>query len=113
MEDIGELKLLERILLLIKDYNDTYKPELYDSKVDLKAVKRSWIKNEDYGTMELRHWEIGLEEVQDQIKKIEKHRLNLDYKQQININPYIIYFEIISSQNYFNDLVDDRFEVKS
>ena len=63
MDDIKELKLLEKILLLIKDYNDTYKPEIYDSKVDLKAVKRSWIKNEEYETMELRHWEIGLEEV--------------------------------------------------
>lgn len=72
MDDIKELKLLEKILLLVKDYNDTYKPEIYDSKVDLKAVKRSWIKNEDYGTMELRHWEIGLEEVQNQIKEIEE-----------------------------------------
>lgn len=53
MEDIEELKLLEKILLLVKDYNDTYKPEIYDSKVDLKAVKRSWIKNEDYGTKTL------------------------------------------------------------
>ena len=77
MDDIKELKLLEKILLLIKDYNDTYKPEIYDSKVDLKAVKRSWIKNEDYGTMELRHWEIGLEEVQNQIKEIEKDKQNL------------------------------------
>ena len=77
MEDIKELKLLEKILLLIKDYNDTYKPEIYDSKVDLKAVKRSWIKNEDYGTMELRHWEIGLEEVQNQIREIEKNQQNL------------------------------------
>jgi hypothetical protein len=76
MDDIEELKLLEKILLLIKDYNDTYKPEIYDSKVDLKAVKRSWIKNEDYGTMELRHWEIGLEEVQNQIKEIEKNKQN-------------------------------------
>jgi hypothetical protein len=74
MDDIKELKLLEKILLLIKDYNDTYKPEIYDSKVDLKAVKRSWIKNEDYGTMELRHWEIGLEEVQNQIKEIENDK---------------------------------------
>jgi hypothetical protein len=41
MEDIEELKLLEKILLLVKDYNDTYNPEIYDSKVDLKAVKRS------------------------------------------------------------------------
>jgi hypothetical protein len=73
MKDIEELKLLEKILLLVKDYNDTYKPEIYDSKVDLKAVKRSWIKNEDYGTMELRHWEIGLEEVQNQIKKLEEN----------------------------------------
>jgi len=72
MDDIEELKLLEKILLLVKYYNETYKPEVYDSKVDLKAVKRSWIENEDYGTMELRHWEIGLEEVQDQIKKMEK-----------------------------------------
>ena len=72
MEDIEELKLLEKILLLIKDYNDNYKPEIYDSKVDLKAVRRSWIKNEEYETMELRHWEIGLEEVQDQIKKLEE-----------------------------------------
>ena len=72
MDDIKELKLLEKILLLIKDYNDTYKPEIYDSKVDLKAVNRSWVKNEYYETMELRHWEIGLEEVQDQIKKIEE-----------------------------------------
>ena len=71
MDDIEELKLLEKILLLIKDYNETYKPEIYDSKVDLKAVKRSWIKNEDYETMELRHWEISLEEVQNQIKEIE------------------------------------------
>jgi hypothetical protein len=75
MDDIEELKLLEKILLLIKDYNDTYKPEIYDSKVDLKAVKRSWIKNEDYGTMELRHWEIGLEEVQNQIRKIEEESI--------------------------------------
>jgi hypothetical protein len=74
MDDIKELKLLEKILLLIKDYNETYKPEIYDSKVDLKAVKRSWIKNEDYGTMELRHWEIGLEEVQNQIKEIEENK---------------------------------------
>ncbi|MBZ2164605.1 hypothetical protein [Methanobacterium spitsbergense] len=74
MDDIEELKLLEKILLLIKDYNETYKPEIYDSKVDLKAVKRSWIKNEDYGTMELRHWEIGLEEVQNQIKEIEENQ---------------------------------------
>jgi hypothetical protein len=72
MDDIEELKLLEKILLLIKNYNETYKPEIYDSKVDLKAVKRSWIKNEEYGTMELRHWEIGLEEVQNQIREIEK-----------------------------------------
>ncbi|MGB7969585.1 MAG: hypothetical protein WCF28_08435 [Methanobacterium sp.] len=76
MEDVEELKVLEKILLLIKEYNDTYKPEIYDSKVDLKAVKRSWIKNEDHGTMELRHWEIGLEEVQDQIKKIETSNKN-------------------------------------
>ena len=76
MDDINELKLLEKILLLIKEYNDTYKPEIYDSKVDLKAVKRTWIKNEDYGTMELRHWEIGLEEVQTQIKEIEQNKLN-------------------------------------
>lgn len=76
MDNIKELKLLEKILLLIKDYNDTYKPEIYDSKVDLKAVKRSWIKNEEYETMELRHWEIGLEEVQDQIKKIEEDQEN-------------------------------------
>ena len=76
MDNIKELKLLEKILLLIKDYNDTYKPEIYDSKVDLKAVKRSWIKNEKYETMELRHWEIGLEEVQDQIKKIEEDQEN-------------------------------------
>jgi hypothetical protein len=76
MDDIKELKLLEKILLLIKDYNETYKPEIYDSKVDLKAVKRSWIKNEDYGTMELRHWEIGLEEVQNQIKEIEENKKN-------------------------------------
>jgi hypothetical protein len=75
MNDIEELKLLEKILLLVKLYNDTYEPEIYDSKVDLKAVKRSWIKNEDYGTMELRHWEIGLEEVQNQIKKIEEANL--------------------------------------
>jgi hypothetical protein len=75
MNDIEELKLLEKILLLVKLYNDTYEPEIYDSKVDLKAVKRSWIKNEDYGTMELRHWEIGLEEVQNQIKKIEEVNL--------------------------------------
>jgi hypothetical protein len=80
MDDIKELKLLEKILLLIKDYNDTYKPEIYDSKVDLKAVKRSWIKNEDHGTMELRHWEIGLEEVQNQIREIEKNQQNLDDK---------------------------------
>ena len=76
MDNIKELKLLEKILLLIKDYNDTYKPEIYDSKVDLKAVKRSWIKNEEYETMELRHWEIGLEEVQDQIKKLEEDQEN-------------------------------------
>ena len=76
MDNIKELKLLEKILLLIKDYNDTYKPEIYDSKVDLKAVKRSWIKNEEYETMELRHWEIGLEEVQNQIKKIEEDQEN-------------------------------------
>ena len=74
MEDIEELNLLEKILLLVKDYNDIYKPEIYDSKVDLKAVRRSWIKNEEYETMELRHWEIGLEEVQDQIKKIENDK---------------------------------------
>jgi hypothetical protein len=74
MDDIEELKLLEKILLLIKDYNEKYKPEIYDSKVDLKAVKRSWIKNEEYGTMELRHWEIGLEEVQNQIKEIEENQ---------------------------------------
>jgi hypothetical protein len=80
MDDIEELKLLEKILLLIKDYNETYKPEIYDSKVDLKAVKRSWIKNEDYGTMELRHWEIGLEEVQKQIKEIEENQQPLDLK---------------------------------
>ena len=80
MDDIEELKLLEKILLLIKDYNETYKPEIYDSKVDLKAVKRSWIKNEDYGTMELRHWEIGLEEVQNQIKEIEENQQTLDDK---------------------------------
>ena len=80
MEDVEELKVLEKILLLIKEYNDTYKPEIYDSKVDLKAVKRSWIKNEDHGTMELRHWEIGLEEVQDQIKKIEKNRKNIKFR---------------------------------
>ena len=80
MDDIKELKLFEKILLLIKDYNDTYKPEIYDSKVDLKAVKRSWIKNEDHGTMELRHWEIGLEEVQNQIREIEKNQQNLDDK---------------------------------
>ena len=80
MDDIKELILFEKILLLIKDYNDTYKPEIYDSKVDLKAVKRSWIKNEDHGTMELRHWEIGLEEVQNQIKEIEKNQQNLDDK---------------------------------
>ena len=84
MDDIKELKLLEKILLLIKDYNDTYKPEIYDSKVDLKAVKRSWIKNEDHGTMELRHWEIGLEEVQNQIKEIEKNQQNLDDKNRFN-----------------------------
>jgi hypothetical protein len=78
MDDIEELKLLEKILLLVKDYNETYKPEIYDSKVDLKAVKRSWIKNEDYGTMELRHWEIGLEEVQNQIKEIEENQQTLD-----------------------------------
>jgi hypothetical protein len=72
MDDIEELKLLEKILLLIKFYNDTYKPEIYDSKVDLKAVKRSWIKSENNGTMELRHWEISLDEVQNQIKKIEE-----------------------------------------
>ncbi len=78
MDNIEELKLLEKILLLVKDYNETYKPEIYDSKVDLKAVKRSWIKNEDYGTMELRHWEIGLEEVQNQIKEIEENQQNLD-----------------------------------
>ena len=78
MDDIKELKLLEKILLLIKDYNETYKPEIYDSKVDLKAVKRSWIQNEDYGTMELRHWEIGLEEVQNQIKEIEENKVKLD-----------------------------------
>ncbi len=72
MDDIEELKLLEKILLLVKFYNDTYKPEIYDSKVDLKAVKRSWIKNENHGTMELRHWEISLDEVQNQIKKIEE-----------------------------------------
>ena len=76
MDDIGELKLLEKILLLIEDYNEIYQPEIYDSKVDLKAVKRSWIKNEDHGTMELRHWEIGLEEVQNQIKEIEKNQNN-------------------------------------
>jgi hypothetical protein len=80
MDDIGELKLLEKILLLIKDYNETYKPEIYDSKVDLKAVKRSWIKNEEYGTMELRHWEIGLEEVQNQIREIEENKQILDDK---------------------------------
>ncbi len=80
MDDIKELKLLEKILLLVKDYNDTYKPEIYDSKVDLKAVKRSWIKNEDYGTMELRHWEIGLEEVQNQIKEIEEKQEKSDTK---------------------------------
>ena len=80
MDDIEELKLLEKILLLIKDYNETYKPEIYDSKVDLKAVKRSWIKNEDYGTMELRHWEIGLEEVQNQIKEMEENQQTLDDK---------------------------------
>jgi hypothetical protein len=74
MDDIEELKLLEKILLLIKNYNETYKPEIYDSKVDLKAVKRSWTKNEEYGTMELRHWEIGLEEVQNQIKEIEENK---------------------------------------
>jgi hypothetical protein len=78
MDDIGELKLLEKILLLVKDYNETYKPEIYDSKVDLKAVKRSWIKNEDYGTIELRHWEIGLEEVQNQIKEIKENQQTLD-----------------------------------
>lgn len=78
MDDIQELKQLEKILLLIKDYNDTYKPEIYDSKVDLKAVKRSWIKNEDHRTMELRHWEIGLEEVQNQIRELEKNRQDLD-----------------------------------
>ena len=76
MDGIEELKLLEKILLLVKDYNETYEPEIYDSKVDLKAVKRSWIKNEDYGTMELRHWEISLEEVQNQIKKIEENQAN-------------------------------------
>ena len=80
MDDIEELKLLEKILLLIKDYNETYKPEIYDSKVDLKAVKRSWIKNEEYGTMELRHWEIGLEEVQNQIREIEENKQTLDDK---------------------------------
>jgi hypothetical protein len=78
MEDIKELKLLEKILLLIKEYNDTYKPEIYDSKVDLKAVKRTWIKNEDHGTMELRHWEIGLEEVQNQIREVEKNQHDLN-----------------------------------
>jgi hypothetical protein len=72
------LKLLEKILLLIKEYNDTYKPEIYDSKVDLKAVKRTWIKNEDHGTMELRHWEIGLEEVQNQIREVEKNQHDLN-----------------------------------
>jgi hypothetical protein len=80
MDDIEELKLLEKILLLIKDYNETYKPEIYDSKVDLKAVKRSWIKNEEYGTMELRHWEIGLEEVQNQIREQRKINQTLDDK---------------------------------
>jgi hypothetical protein len=65
-------------LLLIKEYNDTYKPEIYDSKVDLKAVKRTWIKNEDHGTMELRHWEIGLEEVQNQIREVEKNQHDLN-----------------------------------
>ena len=80
MDDIEELKLLEKILLLIKDYNETYKPEIYDSKVDLKAVKRSWIKNEDYGTMELRHWEISLEEVKNQIKEIEENQQTIDDK---------------------------------
>lgn len=74
MDNIEELKLLEKILLLVKDYNETYKPEIYDSKVDLKAVKRSWIKNEEYGTMELRHWEIGLEEVQNQIKELAENQ---------------------------------------
>ena len=78
MEDIKEQKLLEKILLLIKEYNDTYKPEIYDSKVDLKAVKRTWIKNEDHGTMELRHWEIGLEEVQNQIREVEKNQHDLN-----------------------------------
>jgi hypothetical protein len=78
MEDIKELKLLEKILLLIKEYNDTYKPEIYDSKVDLKAVKRTWIKNEDHGTMELRHWEIGLEEVQNQIREVKKNQHDLN-----------------------------------
>ena len=65
-------------MLLIKEYNDTYKPEIYDSKVDLKAVKRTWIKNEDHGTMELRHWEIGLEEVQNQIREVEKNQHDLN-----------------------------------
>ncbi len=79
MDNIKELKLLEKILLLIKDYNDTYKPEIYDSKVDLKAVKRSWIKNGEYETMELRHWEIGLEEVQRSNKENRRRsgKLNL------------------------------------
>jgi hypothetical protein len=67
-------------LLLIKDYNEMYKPEIYDSKVDLKAVKRSWTKNEEYGTMELRHWEIGLEEVQNQIRELEENKQTLDDK---------------------------------
>jgi hypothetical protein len=30
--------------------------------------------------MELRHWEIGLEEVQNQIREIEKNQQNLDDK---------------------------------
>ena len=79
MDNIKELKLLEKILLLIKDYNDTYKPEIYDSKVDLKAVKRSWIKNEEYETMELRHWEIGLEEVQRSNKENRRRSRKLNY----------------------------------
>ncbi len=37
MDDIEELKLLEKILLLIKDYNEKYKPEIYDSKGIFKS----------------------------------------------------------------------------
>ena len=39
-----KIKTIKKILSLIKDYNYTYKPKIYDSKVDLKAVKEIGLK---------------------------------------------------------------------